>query len=969
MENFLLGSLWQKWDLHFHTPSSYDYENESVSDEQITEALINAGIKAVGITDHHYIDVKKIRNIRKLSNGEFCVIPGIELRSELGDKPIHYIGLFSESLDLDHIWDTLRGALELTPGGIKAKGGDDSVYIPIADAHKITSGLGGLISIHAGAKSNSIEGIKNSEQFQQRIKFDITRRYIDFLEIGQLKDIERYMKIVFPATGLNLPIIIGSDNHNVHNYEISIPCWLKADTTFYGLKQVSNEPIERVFLGERPPIFSQVEKNKTKYIDSLKLRKKDSSSLGEDWFDGVSLEFSIGLISIIGNKGNGKSALADVIGLMGNSSHEGSFSFLHEDQFRHPRMNKSSNFDAELTWKSGDTIRRNLNDHFDSSLGESVRYIPQFYLEDICDELKGGQEGRFHEELKQVIFSRIPPEERLAKASLDELVEFRTIESQANIRQITEDLRKVTSEVVKLEEQSTDSYMNTLKSELKEIEKEIEAHKSTKPAEVKKPETDPKRKKEIDEISSEIEEMASQIVNLDRDIGKKQEDLNSVVLRIRMIEKIYRKIETFKLQVDNLFNEISEDCEKLGLSGNDLVQVKIDLSKLEVIEKNLRQEKDNLDIQLKDDDNEKSLIFQRKKTKKEIDALREKLDRPNKDYQKYLAVKVKWEERLKALLGNAYTPNTFNYYKALLEEVDKIPERLSMAKKKQLECALRIFRVKKTLLKVYEELYAPVQEFIDNHPIAKERFGLEFRVSLSPNKFSERFLEYINQQRRGSFHGESEGRQTIDYILARADLEEDIGIEEFISNVVEHLHYDYRYDDNPPVLIKDQVRQTFSPSDLYLFVYGLDYLEPRYVLRWEGKPLEQLSPGERGTLLLIFYLLIDDSMLPLIIDQPEGNLDNQTVYQLLVDCVKEAKKKRQIFIVTHNPNLAVVCDAEQVIYASLDKEENYKLEYRSGSLENPDICKKIVDVLEGTKPAIDNRIAKYRIIFNLENDS
>lgn len=640
MEEFSIGSTWRKWDLHFHTPSSYDYENGTVTDEQIIEVLINADVNVVGITDHHYIDVERIKNIRKLSNGKLCVIPGIELRSELGDKPIHYIGLFSEIVDLDHIWDTLKGALELTKGGIKEKGGDDRVYVPIKKAHKIISGLGGIISIHAGAKSNSIEGIENKEQFQQRIKFDITHRFIDFLEIGQLKDTERYIRIVFPATGLSLPIIVGSDNHDANNYELSLPCWLKADTTFYGLRQVVNEPIERVFLGERPPIFDQVDKNKTKYIDSLKLKRKSSSSLKEDWFEGVSLEFNTGLIAIIGNKGSGKSALADVIGLMGNCPHEKSFSFLHEDQFRHPRMNKSAHFDAELTWKNAETLRKNLNDRFDSSLAESIRYIPQFYLEDICDELKGGQEGRFHEELKQVIFSRIPSEERLAKASLDELVEFRTIESQANIRQIIEDLRKSTSEVVRLEEHSTDTYMNTLKSEIKEIEKEIESQKSIMPAEVKKPETDPNRKKEIDEISGQIEEKASRIAGLDEVIGKKQEELNKEVLNIRLIEKIYKKIETFKLQIDNLFDEISTDCEKLGISENDLIQVNIDLSRLEKLEKDLRKNRNKLVIQLKDEDDERSLIFQRKNIKKEIDELRDKLDRPNKDYQRYLAAKV-----------------------------------------------------------------------------------------------------------------------------------------------------------------------------------------------------------------------------------------------------------------------------------------------------------------------------------------
>jgi predicted ATPase len=125
------------------------------------------------------------------------------------------------------------------------------------------------------------------------------------------------------------------------------------------------------------------------------------------------------------------------------------------------------------------------------------------------------------------------------------------------------------------------------------------------------------------------------------------------------------------------------------------------------------------------------------------------------------------------------------------------------------------------------------------------------------------------------------------------------------------------------------------------------------------KELHQLSPGERGTLLLVFYLLVDKDDIPLIIDQPEENLDNQTVYELLVPCVKEAKQRRQILIVTHNPNLAVVCDAEQVVCADLDKKNNYRMQYVTGAIESLGLNKAVVDILEGTKPAFDNRESKY----------
>ena len=66
-------------------------------------------------------------------------------------------------------------------------------------------------------------------------------------------------------------------------------------------------------------------------------------------------------------------------------------------------------------------------------------------------------------------------------------------------------------------------------------------------------------------------------------------------------------------------------------------------------------------------------------------------------------------------------------------------------------------------------------------------------------------------------------------------------------------------------------------------------------------------------------------------------------------------------MVTHNPNLAVVCDAEQIIYSSFDRKNNFKIEYVSGSIENPIINKHVVDVLEGKMSAFDNRRIKYHI--------
>jgi len=83
-----------------------------------------------------------------------------------------------------------------------------------------------------------------------------------------------------------------------------------------------------------------------------------------------------------------------------------------------------------------------------------------------------------------------------------------------------------------------------------------------------------------------------------------------------------------------------------------------------------------------------------------------------------------------------------------------------------------------------------------------------------------------------------------------------------------------------------------------------------------------------------------------------------------VKFIKEAKKKRQIIIVTHNPNLAVVCYAEQIISVKIEKENKNKVSYISGTIENPIINQEIVRILEGTFPAFDNRTEKYMVSKN-----
>jgi hypothetical protein len=151
--------------------------------------------------------------------------------------------------------------------------GDDRVYCDFGNAAECIHALGGIISVHAGKKSNSIENISNAEKFKQAVKADLARKAIDIFEVGKVTDVEEYRKIVFPFLNREYPLVICSDNHDAKNYVAKASLWIKADPTFEGLKQVINEPQDRCFIGEIPPKLARVSNNKTKYIRSIEIKK------------------------------------------------------------------------------------------------------------------------------------------------------------------------------------------------------------------------------------------------------------------------------------------------------------------------------------------------------------------------------------------------------------------------------------------------------------------------------------------------------------------------------------------------------------------------------------------------------------------------------------------------------------------------------------------------------------------------
>lgn len=352
MEIIERGSDWRKWDLHFHTPTSYDYEDKNVTNEEIIDTLSKNNISVVAITDHHVIDVERIKKLQVLGKARnITVLPGIEFLSDAkGKVPIHFIGLFSESSNIEYIW----GQIENKTNICKIKGENkkiNEVYCDLEDTIKLVKSLGGITIIHAGEKTNSIENITHSLPHGEAQKTEIANQ-IDFYELGKVEDKDGYINIVFPVIKKHIPMIICSDNHDVKNYVLKENCWIKADNNFEGLKQVIYEPKQRVRIQSIKPH----EKAEYQVIDSITISHSD--------FYSQKIHLNQNLNSIIGGRSTGKSVLLGAIAKKLNCDKEVKFGNEEYSKFVEEVVASIT-----VTWKDG-TVNNNRN----------IEYFPQGYM-------------------------------------------------------------------------------------------------------------------------------------------------------------------------------------------------------------------------------------------------------------------------------------------------------------------------------------------------------------------------------------------------------------------------------------------------------------------------------------------------------------------------------------------------------------------------------------------------------------
>ena len=122
------------------------------------------------------------------------------------------------------------------------------------------------------------------------------------------------------------------------------------------------------------------------------------------------------------------------------------------------------------------------------------------------------------------------------------------------------------------------------------------------------------------------------------------------------------------------------------------------------------------------------------------------------------------------------------------------------------------------------------------------------------------------------------------------------------------------------------------------------------------RKISQLSLGQQQSVLL-GILMLSDSVKPLLIDQPEDNLDSEFIYKTIVSTLRKIKEHRQVIVVTHNPNIAVLGDAELII--PLKSTNNKSMVISSGSIDDKHTIDMCCQILEGGESAFKQRQKIY----------
>lgn len=967
-----VGSEWHRWEPHIHAPGTLFNDHFDGWDQYL--AGIEAAsprIEALAITDYYCI-----RTYRKALTYKAAgrlpdvklLFPNVEMRLTIETerrKGINIHLLFSPS-DPDHpeqiervlglltfetdrsryacrLDDLARLGRELDPGQT-----DEEAAIRCgANQFKVTlDQLRNLFKAEKWLRENALVAVAGAEQdgtagLQADASFAATRekieRFADIIFSGKTstRDFWLGQKPGFDRAAIESrfdylkPCLHGCDAHR--DDQIAAPdmnrfCWVKSDLTFDGLRQAVIEPAERVFIGAAAPASSDASS-----------RLSSVAVTGAPWFKAGTVPLSPGLVAIIGARGSGKTALADIIASGARAlGADSDASFVHRAS---DPVDLLAGVSVQESWQDGTVTNEALREPdpiFDEEVAPRVRYLSQQFVERLCS--KEGLGAELVKEIESVIFSATDEIDRLGAASFEALKEARLeplmTEKRSCLQAIQDASRRIADE---------DALWDSLGNEKKKLAA-LEERAATGLKELEKlvPKGNEDRAKRLAELEKACgdAERAIQTLRLQK---QKLEELAGEVRRVREREAP-RRLDEMKRQYQAANLAPDEWALFLPVFAGDVdALLTACIARVDsAIDARLRADSGTADPSTFDSGTALPALRAACDAAKKavgVDAEKEKRFR---DLKTQLGA---WEAEKKAL-------------SARIAHIEAAPERRKEQTELRREAYQGAFDTLVRGQKLLEELYAPLMARLrEIDSSAKLGCAVARLVDVGAwVRRGEQLLDFRTAFRGGSLKRAAE-LELLPAWSSGTAAEVEAARKAFLAN---HMKEILACEPRSPPEAVAQWRQ-----DVAGWLFSVEHVSLRYSLRYDGIDIRQLSPGTRGIVLLTLYLAIDEwDLRPLVVDQPEENLDPKSVFAELVEFFRMARQRRQVILVTHNANLVVNTDADQVIVASAVRSKSEGLpdiSYCSGSLENKVIRDKVCELLEGGEKAFLERERRYRL--------
>ena len=981
------GSEWRKWDLHVHTKGTN--KNDQFSSSNMEDFLyeffkkaIEKEISAIGITDYFSIDryrdvVNYQENIDDKKDGDgkqlfnederkyiknIFLFPNIELRMlPSTDKGrlinIHFIfnpkfvtklenDFFGELKNQDDFKMNRQGIIDygkklkpnITDNGIAYREGINKFTLDVKT-------IKNLLDKNSEIEENSIVVVSNSSSdgasgLQKH--YDLFENEDGGLD-GVRKTIYEISNAIFSANPKDIKFFLGRKSQGTDGYNNDVylkdieevinrvgslkPCLVGSDAhkesdlfaKFTWIKaDLTFEGLKQIIY--EPEERVKIQEEEPDFKEDKEIIDKVKFISLNNKFSNEEIYLNPNLNVIIGGKSSGKSILLYSIAKTLLADTKDKLLFKNNGEERYSLKSIDSGFDFEITTKAG--ISQKISDREDghNSLIPNIKYIPQNELVKLAEpELNGKGE------------------------SLNKLVRNLICED-TDSKQKYNDFIKNVKQYDKEREELIDSYFDTLDN-IQKLEAELKT-KSNKEVLQTNIKTNSEKVEELNKKAGLSDEQIQQYKNIQeqqQQNQKRRDLLNSDFYQTNaFLQELNKELSNLQERKSTFLQSIHKNefrgyyQDKLKFIDDSIDQLQGLISEIEIIInfegkrvfntdnifkeelKQINNEKSNIEEELK-------LYQQNEEVKKQIRTLEESIEIDGK----------------------------------LLSEIDSLNKKIEEKRQSIEEIKTKLFDLYKNS---YNE-YIDIVEQLKNRTIELEKDGLQIRGVTQFNfpKFRREIINFT--------HGKYSDNDK--YCICEEDRSRifETNYDELISNISKMFN---------EIMTSEYRIKTISKKEAVKKLLD-DYFYDYWEITYKNDKLGEMSTGKASFVILMLIIGLSKSKSPILIDQPEDNLDNRSVSENIISYLRNKKIERQIILVTHNANIVVNADAENVIVANQkgqnDKETSsiYKFDYINGAIENTfakieaetDLLKSmgikehIADIVEGGKEAFKNREKKY----------